>query len=118
MPGDSLASNLGQNVLGGFLAAVAFAAATGAWKWVRRPIYIPFESKNWSERTKKLLEAAGYDPVHGDAGWVINYMVHDYQEQGRRIVHVGRWPCRREVRAERKEGYAVLMWKIGGRPGL
>ena len=102
-------SDLVQNVLGGFLAAVAFAIATALWRWFRRPFYIPFEAKNWSDSTRAMLRQAGFEPSDGNAGWIINYMVEDYLEQGRQIVRVGRWPCTREVRARRKEGHAVLM---------
>lgn len=102
-------SDLGQNVLGGFLAAVAFAAATALWRFVHRPFYIPFDDSNWSNKHHVLLRNAGYDPARGKQGWVINYEVRDYLAQGRSVVRVGRWPCRRQVRATQKVGYAVLM---------
>jgi hypothetical protein len=102
-------SDLAQNVLGGFLAAVAFSLATAAWKFIRRPVYIPFDDSNWSNAQHVALREAGYDPAIGKRGWVINYEVRDYLAQGRTIVRFGRWPRKREVRATQKVGYAVLM---------
>jgi hypothetical protein len=71
---DTVSFTLGlvQNILGGFLAAVAFLAVIGGCRWLRPPLYLPFESNNWSDATKSLLAAAGYDPAQGDAGWAIN----------------------------------------------
>jgi hypothetical protein len=107
--GGATVGELGRNVLGGFLAAFAFAIATAVWQWFRRPLYIPFEEQNWSNATRVMLQQAGFDPSEGNAGWIINYMVEDSLEEGRQIVRAGRWPCKREVRARRKEGHAVLM---------
>jgi hypothetical protein len=102
-------AEVGHNLLGGVLAAVAFAAATAVWHFVRRPLYIPFDDSNWSNAVHVMLRDTGYDPTRGQQGWVINYEVEDYRVQGRIVVHVGRDSCKREVRATRKVGYAVLM---------
>ncbi len=102
-------AELGHNVLGGFLAAVAFAAATAFWRFVRRPLYIPFDDANWSNAIHVMLRNVGYDASRGQQGWVINYEVEDHRAQGRTVVRVGRGICKRPVRATRKVGYAVLM---------
>ena len=97
------------NVLGGFLAAVAFAGAGSAWRYARRPIYIPFEEKNWSRETRALLKQAGIDDAGKDVMWVINYELDDYEARGARTVRVRTGILAREVLAARKEGHAVLM---------
>ena len=102
-------SDLGQNIIGGFHAAVAFSVATALWIFVHPPFYIPFDDSNWSNEHNVVLRNAGYDPARGKQGWVINYEVLDYLAQGRTIVLLGRWPCRRQVRATQKVRYAVLM---------
>ncbi len=102
-------AELGHNVLDGFLAAVAFAVVTAIWRFVRRPLYIPFDDSNWSNAIHAMLRKAGYDPTRGQQGWVINYEVEDYHAQGRIVVRVGRGICKRRVCATRKVGHSVLM---------
>jgi len=98
------------NILGGFLAAVAFAAAGAAWSHARRPYYIPFQTENWSEETKSLLtQGGGVDSSAEGVIWVINHDVHDYEARSSKAVRVRTGLLEREVRAARKEGYAVLM---------
>ena len=101
--------DLFSNVLGGFLAAVAFAAAGAAWHHARRPYFIPFQRENWSEETKTLLARAGVDARAENVLWVINYDTYDHLARGSRIVRVRSRCFSREVRAARKDGYAVLM---------
>jgi hypothetical protein len=96
----------------GVLVGLSVWAITEAIRWARKPWYIPFEERHWSEETRKTLEAAGWA---GDrAGWILERMVVQYENQGRTVVTVGR--LRREVRSENRDGEAVMMWKKGHAP--
>lgn len=105
--------DIALNVLGGFLAALAFALATLLWRELTKPLYIPFDQNKWSEETRELLrQRADVDLKKDKVTWVIDYDREDCVEQGYSVVTVGTWPFRREVRTRRKDGnYAVLMRK-------
>lgn len=98
---------IAENVLGGFLAAVVYAAAGSIWRWLTRPLYVPFEVDSWSPALRADLSEAGNDL---DAGrFVIDYQRESYEANGMRPATVGRRPFTREVRSRRKEGFAVFM---------
>ena len=91
-------------ILGAVAALVAVVGGGAALlRWVRGPIEIPFERENWPSPVAQKIEGAE------DAKMVINYEIEDYRANGYAIVRSGL--LRREVRAARKAGYAVLMMK-------
>jgi len=102
-----------MNVLGGFLAAVAFAVAGVLLRHARRPFYVPGDLQRCSDRAKELLLRAGVGP--GDVIpldqviWVQPHAVPDYLARGSNVVHVRPYFLKCEVRAMRSEGYTVLM---------
>ncbi len=69
-----------SNILGGLLAAVAFAAAGAAWRHARRPYFIPFQNENWNEEMEALLARASVSPFGQFSG------VHQWPHLG---VHRG-----------------------------
>jgi len=91
-------------ILGAVAALVAeFGGGAALLRWVRGPIEIPFERENWPSCVVQKIEGAE------GAKMVINYEIEDYRAIGYKIVRRGL--LRREVRAARKAGYAVLMMK-------
>jgi hypothetical protein len=101
--------DLFQNVLGGFLAAAAFATAGATWRYATRPLVVAVERENWDEETKKLVADAGFDSSPGGTIWVLAYDVRSKLAQGSVVAFVRSCCFKREVRAERKEGHVVLM---------
>jgi hypothetical protein len=105
-----------MNILGGFLAAVAFAMASALWKRDRRPFYVPTDLETCSDEAKQLLVRAGVGP--GDVFpldalvWAQPHDVPRYLAAGSRIIYVRPNFLRREVRSLHRDGYSVLM----GRP--
>ena len=86
--------------ISGGLAQVALLVAF--FRWLRGPTYIPFDAQHWPRWALALREE--YDAHH-----VIDYEREDYLAQGLKPARRGL--LRREVRARRKVGYAVLMRK-------
>ena len=80
-----------------------------AWRHATRPYFIPFESENWSDKTKALVERAGVSSFAEDVIWIFDYETRDYAARGSMVIRVKPGCLKREVRAERKEGYVVLM---------
>lgn len=103
-------NDLLSNITGGFLAAVVFAAASALFVWGRRPYFIPLNNQLWTADTRTRLARAGY-PDPSSLSLPMSYQLHEYEAQGYRRVLVGRWPFRREVRSELRDGYAILMTK-------
>jgi hypothetical protein len=85
-------------VVGGIL----LAACSKAVRWFRGPEMIPFEGTLWPHWAQDMKRDEG-------AVLVIKYERQDYVARGYEVVLRGRWPFRREVHADRKSEYALLM---------
>ena len=68
-------SELSHNVLGGFLAATAFAVTVGAWKFVQSPLYI-------SQHIGDITERFAHLPMSDGVIWIVVKTVHDYEARG------------------------------------